>query len=99
MFGSKIREYRTKNKMTQKSLASLVGISQTMVSKIEKGMRVPTDESLRNFSSVLGIPLDDLTTESSYERGVLVDVIKKLPYQLLKDVTSYINYLKYRGKK
>jgi transcriptional regulator with XRE-family HTH domain len=42
MFGERLRELRVKRGLTQQALADLVGIPQTHVSAMERGVKLPT---------------------------------------------------------
>ncbi|MFV9567119.1 helix-turn-helix domain-containing protein [Thermoanaerobacter mathranii] len=50
----KIFEFRVKNNWTQKQLAEKLGITQSMVSKLESGQYNPTVEQLWKISKKLG---------------------------------------------
>ncbi|MDP9751421.1 helix-turn-helix domain-containing protein [Thermoanaerobacter pentosaceus] len=50
----KIFEFRIKNNLTQKQLAEKLGITQSMVSKLESGQYNPTVEQLWKISKKLG---------------------------------------------
>ena len=50
----KIFEFRIKNNLTQKQLAEKLGITQSMVSKLESGQYNPTVEQLWRISKKLG---------------------------------------------
>lgn len=50
----KIFEFRVKNNLTQKQLAEKLGITQSMVSKLESGQYNPTVEQLWRISKKLG---------------------------------------------
>ncbi|MGB9680335.1 MAG: helix-turn-helix domain-containing protein [Thermoanaerobacteraceae bacterium] len=50
----KIYEFRVKNDLTQKQLAEKLGITQSMVSKLESGQYNPTIEQLWKISKKLG---------------------------------------------
>jgi transcriptional regulator with XRE-family HTH domain len=50
----KIFEFRVKNNWTQKQLAEKLGITQSMVSKLESGQYNPTVEQLWRISKKLG---------------------------------------------
>lgn len=56
--GEKIRAEREKRKMSQKSLAELLGTSKQMVFEYEKGMRKPKLEKLIRISAALNVPVE-----------------------------------------
>lgn len=58
--GLRIKELRIKNKMTQKSLALQIGISEQGVSKWERGESLPDISKLIHLSKLLGVTTDEL---------------------------------------
>ncbi len=67
----KIKELRRKNKMSQKALAELLGISDRAVSKWENGLSQPSGKNMICLSKLFNIPveyfLDDLGVKKSPE--------------------------------
>lgn len=66
--GERMRQWRTSHGLTQEELAikmQLHGLQlgQMAISRIETGKRVVTDFELKLFASVLGLSMDDLTTD------------------------------------
>lgn len=58
--GSYIKELRTSKKLTQKQLAELSQISESMVSKIELGIKSTKIETLKKIANALSTTMDDL---------------------------------------
>lgn len=58
--GNKLREYRQKNGLTQKQLASILFVTDKAVSKWERGAGQPDIETLKRIAFLLDISLDDL---------------------------------------
>ncbi|KAA0789667.1 helix-turn-helix domain-containing protein [Bacillus thuringiensis] len=58
--GSYIKELRTSKKLTQKQLAELSQISESMVSKIELGVKSAKIETLKKIANALSTTMDDL---------------------------------------
>lgn len=63
-----ITEYRKKKELTIKELASLTGVTPSLLSQIEKGSANPSINTLKQISSALEIPLfnffiNDVDTE------------------------------------
>jgi transcriptional regulator with XRE-family HTH domain len=56
MVGEYIRSLRASAGLTQRQLATDVGISPSLLSHVEAGRREPTIRLLRDISRVLGIP-------------------------------------------
>lgn len=79
----RIRELRKSLKLTQSQFAELVGLSEDSVGKIERGLYVPTVETLNKISTALKIPIQDL-----------ISPIKKRPAhkppEALGDLIAYL---------
>jgi transcriptional regulator with XRE-family HTH domain len=58
--GNKIKYYREKNRLTMSKLAELSGVSQSTISLIESGQRIPNSKTLERLASALNISLDEL---------------------------------------
>lgn len=64
-----ISEYRKRKEITIKELASLTGVTPSLLSQIEKGSANPSINTLKQISSALDVPLfnffiSDVPTES-----------------------------------
>ena len=59
-FKNRIREFRKKRGLRQIDLARLVGIFQSELSEIERGIRKPSVYLAKKIAKVLGASLDDL---------------------------------------
>ena len=55
--GKKIKELRTKAKITQKQLAKLIGCTEIMVSRYELGISQVSINQLQKISKILNIPV------------------------------------------
>ncbi|HFR4157277.1 helix-turn-helix transcriptional regulator [Bacillus cereus] len=58
--GSYIKELRINKKLTQKQLAELSDISESMVSKVELGVKSTKVETLKKIANALSTTMDDL---------------------------------------
>ena len=58
--GFKLRHVRESQKMTQKQLSELSGLSTAFISQIERGKTDPSWSSLKKFSAALNIKIKDL---------------------------------------
>jgi transcriptional regulator with XRE-family HTH domain len=58
--GMKIKEYRTKNKMTQEVLGKKIGVKNNTVSAYERGTISADSDTLFLIASALDIKVDDL---------------------------------------
>src|SRR5688572_3761138 len=54
--GHAIKKLRTSKSIAQGDLATIVGISQTSLSQIEKGTKRPSAKNMKKISSALNIP-------------------------------------------
>lgn len=70
-FGRKLRELRKQKNLTQKELASLVGVKNSIISFYEVGERIPSPEIIIKLASVLHVTSDYLL---GIEKTETVDV-------------------------
>lgn len=61
--GSKIKEYRELNKMTQKDIAEILGVEPETISKYEAGTIEPNIESLKRLAETFNITVDELIND------------------------------------
>ena len=59
----RIREARKSAKMTQQELADKLGVSYTLISQYERGLRNPKVETLQRIADALCIPLRETVTD------------------------------------
>jgi transcriptional regulator with XRE-family HTH domain len=64
-YGKALKTIRAAKNMTQGDLAHLTGLDASYISRIEKGNRTPTLESLENIANKLSIPIYLLTLLAS----------------------------------
>lgn len=60
MFETRIREARKAKKMTQETLASLIGVSRENISRYETGQRIPPSDKLVLIALALETSTDEL---------------------------------------
>ena len=65
----KIKEYREKKKMTQKTLADKLKIAQSTVAMWELGESKPRVSTLKKLAMVLDCTVDELLQEDPGEEG------------------------------
>ena len=65
----KIKEYREKKKMTQKTLADKLKIAQSTVAMWETGENAPRTMMLPKIAKVLDCTVDELLQEDPGEEG------------------------------
>ena len=61
--GEVIKNYRTKNKMTQEFVAEAVGVSRQSVSKWEQGITDPSTSNLFALAKLFGVSVEELLKE------------------------------------
>lgn len=59
-FGDNLKKLRKNKNMSQRTLATKVNVSESMICRYEKGEIYPPFEVLRSLSGVLNISLDEL---------------------------------------
>ena len=60
LIGQILQEYRVKKGMSQELLSGLAGLDRTHYSKIERGLRSPTLDTLFKIAQALEIPPDEI---------------------------------------
>ena len=71
-FGERLRSLRQERRLTQKELASLVGLSQTAIHKLEAGHHEgPTAKHLENIAKTFQCSMDYLRTGQEGETVVM----------------------------
>ena len=61
--GALLQEYRLNKGMSQELLSGLAGLDRTHYSKIERGLRAPTIDTLFKIASALQIPPHQIILE------------------------------------
>ena len=59
-FGEKLRQLRKEKKLTQKELAALIGVKNSVISFYELGDRIPSPEVIRRLAIALHVSADYL---------------------------------------
>lgn len=91
--GSLIVKLRTKKGITQEVLAQTAGISQSYLSQIERGQKIPTIDSLQKISLALDIPFSILLFLLMDEDDIpnaKKDLFKRLSPLLKELMTEYL---------
>jgi len=60
IFGKKVRFYRQQRQLSQAALAERASISITFLSKIERGLKYPTSDTLSAIANGLGVEVYEL---------------------------------------
>ena len=70
-FGDKLRQLRKEQQLTQKQLAELIGLRNSVISFYETGERIPSPEIIKKLASSLHVSADYLL---GIEKGETVDL-------------------------
>lgn len=65
-FSENLKNYREKNKLTQKELAHLLQVNRVSYARWENGSREPNMETIKKIATILEISVDDLLLEPSW---------------------------------
>ncbi|RQO31385.1 DNA-binding protein [Taibaiella sp. KBW10] len=90
-----IRQARKDKGWTMKTLAQHLAIDQALISKYEKGLRIPTKEQIRNIAEVLEIDQETLLIAWMKER--ILNEYATEPY-VLQALVAAEDEVKYRSK-
>lgn len=93
LFGRRLKELRTKNKITQEKLAEIIGVEQQQICRIEKGGCFTTIDNLERLSKALKVPVDELFNFSHQKDS---DALMSDLYELLKKASESQLKLIYR---
>lgn len=74
--GSKIKEYRIKNNMTQEQVAGKLGVSYQAVSKWENGANTPDIALLPEIAHLFGVTIDSLFSDDINEFSEALSLAK-----------------------
>ena len=58
--GKRISKFRKQNNMSQKELAQVVGVNQTMIAHIENGVKIPSLAVSLELAAALNTTVDEL---------------------------------------
>ena len=59
-FGEKLRRLRTEKNLTQKQLAAMIGVKNSVISFYELGDRIPSPEVIKKLAAALHVSADYL---------------------------------------
>lgn len=80
-YGKAVKIIRNSRELSQKELASRIGLAPSYISRIEAGDRKPTTETLELISKELKVPLYLLILMSSEKED-----IKNLPEEMISNL-------------
>lgn len=93
MFGEKIRVYREQQGLKLKELAALTLIDQTLLSRFEKGARLPTDHQLTALANELNTDLQELRIHWLAEKIVKVVQYEPIAIEAMMVAEERVEYL------
>lgn len=76
LIGQILQEYRVKKGMSQELLSGLAGLDRTHYSKIERGLRSPTLDTLFKIAQALEIPPHEIGPDDRRQNGRRGQVIR-----------------------
>ena len=78
--GEFLKEQRIKNNLTQDELASKLYVSRYVISKWERGIRIPSTDYLTKLSTILNVNVTDILNggivNNENLNKVTIDIIK-----------------------
>ena len=97
--GLRIKELRERNKYTQQTLAELIDMETSNLSKIERGIQMPKEESLEKIINVLNITekeLFDFEHIKPKEQLIenIISLVKNSSFEELQTYYKMINSIK-----
>lgn len=60
LFGKRLKEIRTKKKMSQGDIARALGVDRSYISGVERGVRNPSLKNIERIARALGVDLSEL---------------------------------------
>ena len=70
--GEKILEYRNSKNLSIKELSSMIGVTSSLLSQIEKGVSNPSINTLKMISKALDIPLYNFFKKDVTSNGLII---------------------------
>ena len=86
-----VRTIRAAKKLSQGEFSEIVGIDQSLISRIESGERKPSIKNLEAISETLSVPfhlIALLASEPSDLKGISENEAQKLSHNLLEVIVS-----------
>lgn len=93
MFGQLIREARKRRRMNLKELSSSTGIDQTLISRIERENRMPTEAQLPLLAENLALDINELKKEWMTQKVLKIVKYSPIASEVLSVAESRIAYL------
>lgn len=81
-FGKRVRELRKSKQMTQETLAELISMEPSNISKLECGMHFPAPEKIERIANILDVEIKDLFDFEHFNKKQ--DLLKYISETLLE---------------
>ncbi len=93
--GLRIKELREKQNLTQLKLAEILNREASNLSKIERGVQIPKEESLEKISNALGVEIKELFNYEHFtdKESLITKIDKILEVADTKTVQKYYQLL------
>ena len=93
--GKKIKQLRTKAKLSQAELSEKIGMTEKNLSNIERGLQIPALNSFLRLLDVLNVPLSEFgITAKDTENKSRDELIKEIYLSNTKEIDAYLNIIK-----
>ena len=88
LLGKRIQFYRKQRQLSQATLAEKANISVTFLSKIERGIKYPTSDTISGIANGLGVELGELfqQVEMSTTHQIMLDRLQNDVMQSLETI-------------
>ena len=100
--GEFLKEQRIKNNLTQDELASKLYVSRYVISKWERGIRIPSTDYLTKLSTILNVNVTDILNGGIVNKEnlnkVTIDIIKYQDKKIHHQQQRHFFYPKARKK-
>lgn len=96
-FGKRLRALRQEYGEPLRVVAAAIEVDSSLLSKIEHGERLPTEQQLEKLAKYFNVPLEDLAAQAIAEKIVTSYATNATTLQALKIAEARINA--YMGKK
>lgn len=90
LLGNRIREIRESKNIKQNKLAEMLNIEPTNLSKLEKGVHLPKEETINKLAEALGCNLQDLFNFEHFKnRDDLIQSIDRILHNAKTEELQY----------
>ena len=90
-FGKRLREIRTSKNISIKTLAEKIGVMETYIPQLERGMKTPSFDTLIYIANALNVTADELLCDYiNAEKDVVATALQKKLERLTKQQQQHI---------